>query len=648
MKNNLISAIAGWKSAALLVLVAVVAAVAFSGILTSTQSADAAGPGDTAQITTSSDMDGTVTTFTADLPQNDNSEAGNDGIATFEITGGSASASFTANGGQTLVCANDTACDSAKDGKDDGTATGDAPKVLFPTGTVRVSLSIDEDSPNGFILIRITDANGGDGESPDLQRVNVSTADRVVSLKAAGPSAAPAVSAAGSVGVQITATLQNSVDGGVNGKGVIIYTTLGVLTGCGGAGGSIQACTEESAATDTDGDNATDLVDGTLQVTLLPTGRAGVATVNFTLGELTAAVDVVFFGPAVSIEAEAMQSSIAIGGDTYIVVTVTDAGDNPVVGYLLLNTRKVAALNGGDGVIGPAAKSKEVVAAIDRDFDANGNRAVDKGDLPACGDQTAAEYATAGEAGTGRTDLLVAAADDSVGAGTNSAGQCVIYVNAPSGAAPTANATRGTNTVNVAGPAADLSTDVAVEIQVGGPPSSISTDAPAYVEPLSSTKVTITVVDDEEVLVGAIPASVFQVEGSGKVIAGEGEVTTSDGTVSFTYLAPSSPGTAVFRVTAGTKGLADNVVVTIGAAPEEAPDAPPATWNDALVSGAQNVVWNGDDDAAVADGAAEGVTAIWQWNGTGWDGYFPAAADVPGGNTLETLTSGAAYWVIAD
>ena len=34
MKNNLISAIAGWKSAALLAFIAMVAAVAFSGVLT--------------------------------------------------------------------------------------------------------------------------------------------------------------------------------------------------------------------------------------------------------------------------------------------------------------------------------------------------------------------------------------------------------------------------------------------------------------------------------------------------------------------------------------------------------------------------------------------------------------------------------------
>ena len=82
--------------------------------------------------------------------------------------------------------------------------------------------------------------------------------------------------------------------------------------------------------------------------------------------------------------------------------------------------------------------------------------------------------------------------------------------------------------------------DVAVEIQVGGAPSSISTDAPAYVDAAELDQGHHHRVDDEGVRVGAIPASVIQVEGSGKVIAGEGEVMTSDGTVKFTYLAPSS------------------------------------------------------------------------------------------------------------
>ena len=66
MKNNLISAIAGWKSAALLALVAMVAAVAFSGIL-STNTADAAGPGDTTVVSTAATGDANVplTPFTS-------------------------------------------------------------------------------------------------------------------------------------------------------------------------------------------------------------------------------------------------------------------------------------------------------------------------------------------------------------------------------------------------------------------------------------------------------------------------------------------------------------------------------------------------------------------------------------------------------
>ena len=73
-----------------------------------------------------------------------------------------------------------------------------------------------------------------------------------------------------------------------------------------------------------------------------------------------------------------------------------------------------------------------------------------------------------------------------------------------------------------------------------------------------------------------------------------------------------------------------------------------ATWNQPLASGTHNLVWNGADGADPSDGAGSGVTAIWQWNGSSWDGYFPSAADVPGGNTLTSLTNGAAYWVIVE
>ena len=79
-------------------------------------------------------------------------------------------------------------------------------------------------------------------------------------------------------------------------------------------------------------------------------------------------------------------------------------------------------------------------------------------------------------------------------------------------------------------------------------------------------------------------------------------------------------------------------------------DMEDATWNNELVSGQNLVVWNGEDGADPSAGATDGVTAIWAYNaGAGtWDGYFANAADVPGGNTLTSLTHGDAYWVIVE
>ena len=98
MKNNLISAIAGWKSAAFLALIAMVAAVAFSGVLTSTQTADAADrtaavsavPGQTVTVV----FEGTGGRFVI--------SSDSEGTAT-----------FAANGGTNLQCEdNNDACDA--------------------------------------------------------------------------------------------------------------------------------------------------------------------------------------------------------------------------------------------------------------------------------------------------------------------------------------------------------------------------------------------------------------------------------------------------------------------------------------------------------------------------------------------------------
>ena len=188
-----------------------------------------------------------------------------------------------------------------------------------------------------------------------------------------------------------------------------------------------------------------------------------------------------------------------------------------------------------------------------------------------------------------------------------------------------------------------------LDIRVGGHPAEATDDAPDYVDSLSQTVITVSVVDDEDVPIGAQPVTVVQVEGSGAVTK-EAPENTSDGKASFTYQAPLTGGQAVFLVRVGPAGaqIAHTITINIGSAPEEAPEAPPATWSAPLASGTWNLVWNGEDGADPSAGAGEGVTAIWQWNGSGWDGYFPSAADVPGGNTLTSLTNGAAYWVVVE
>ncbi len=628
MKNNLISAIAGWKSAALLVLVAMVAAVAFSGVLTTNtahaanvpladgESSVKAAPGDTVNIIVSTQ--------------------GPDFVQVAIDPSSTASGGFGSSGAQSISCADGDPCDTGK------TPLSDPPTDI--EDSIQVSLKIDEDSPEGHIIVKLSPI-GGAADSTKV--INVSKAGQPgsisVSAGAKSIAAAPDVDAvAANRMTQLTARLLNAqadpvglnTTGGATDGVKFDVDGPGTLT-CGGNPGG-QVCVVPTTNQDPDGAGDAVAADGYAIATITSTGRPGTITVTALYGGLEATTTIVVYGNPTSITAVAQQSSIEIGGATFIVVTATDADGNPVSG-------KEYGLISPDGNVGPAEKAVQVVVSEATNKEAvPGAVSVAPGskDLPSC--------AAHNEIPASDGPLVVVQQDAS--SGTNAAGKCVIKVSATKGATAAASSTRGTHTITVDGPGAAPSTNVAVEIQVGGAPSEITTDAPARVDALSSTKITVSVVDDEGVPVGAVAASVNQIEGDGVVLGSDAIKTTSDGSVSFTYLAPSRDGTAVFRVTAGSGAgtIAHNVVLDIGAAPEEAPDAPPATWSAPIASGTHNLVWNGDDGADVADGSAEGVTAIWQWNGTGWDGYFPAAADVPGGNTLDELTNGGAYWVIVE
>ncbi len=238
-------------------------------------------------------------------------------------------------------------------------------------------------------------------------------------------------------------------------------------------------------------------------------------------------------------------------------------------------------------------------------------------------------------------------------AGTNVAGQCAVQISAGPTASRGVHSVAASMTVSTAAGPKVLSDTI--DIRVVGAPNSIDTDAPDSVEPRTTVTINVSVRDDAGELVGGGSVKILKLEGRGAVLGTDDDDNAAlrGGETSFRYYATSTDTAAVFELTAGAgPGAVTEIIEIVVAAPvveaDPEPEAPPATWSVELTAGTHNVVWNGEDGADPSAGAADGVTAIWQWNGSGWDGYFPSAADVPGGNTLESLSNGAAYWVIVE
>ena len=436
-----------------------------------------------------------------------------------------------------------------------------------------------------------------------------------------------------------------------------IITTGGSLSVTGDADGAdctaAQVCASQTDET------------GTIVASLAGINRAGLATITVIAGDLTATAEVVLFGPVDRIEASPEQGSIEIGGSTFIVVTAYDSGNNPVSGTVVDVATKS---NGSPDITSPADKATVVNGNNDVDKDANGNQAVDKGDIPACGDDTTAY--DAGTNGVTTGSLGTANSGTSVARGTNLDGQCVIEISAPKkdvGAA--ADATRGLHSIVINALSGDsnelLDTytrntkvdKVTVELQVGGPPSSVTSDASEYVDPLSSTKITYTVWDDEDVRVGEVDVVIDQIEGDGKITAGEGTGRTKDGQGSFTFRAPLNEGTAVFLVTVnpGTSGeIQQPISVVVGEAMPEEPDMPSMPDGDAtlMVQGNLGSFSGGSVDAlaAAANAACPGGSQIAVQDGDGewnlWSSTAPAFALIGFTTTFaDGFGAGTLVWV---
>ena len=628
MKNNLISGIASWKSAALLAIVAVVAAVAFSGVLTNTQTAEAANvplpatgnsapaaPGDTVQITVAGELAQVSITGTGD------------GV----------SASFAANDGQSINCSDGLACDKS--------ATDDE---------IQVDLNIDADSSEGFILLSVSGAGLASGNTPLTTKViTVSKAKLLGSLTAGTSSKTIAANdddtSAGDGGpneATILATVKNAAatPAGLDFQRVTFITTLGTLAcpaSTAPAGGTdiaavsgVQVCSVFTSTQDNPLTTESDSGLGFASVRLDGAGREGVATVTVTVGGFTEQLDVVMYGTAKNLKAEPQQGSIEIGGSVFVVLTVTDDAGNPVSGQPVTAVTSPAV-----EVTGPEGVEKPVLVVTEKDTDAvSGESDAGVGyskdlivpnnaaaNIPACGDDNTGSQASPSE-------------EVFTDNGTNDNGQCVVYVTAPEKAdGAAADATRGAHTLNFAIGAIKAS----ATIEVAGKPDSISTDAPDTVDPGSVTEITVSVWDDEEILVGITSVKVRKVDGGG-LIEDEGDggsEMTSNGQSKFTFIAPSNPGASEILITAGA--INHRVAINIGEAP-----ADDSGWNKPLASGTHNLVWNGADGADPAD--AGDVVAIWQWTGSGWVGYFSAAGDVGLANTLTELSNGEAYWVVVE
>ena len=504
-------------------------------------------------------------------------------------------------------------------------------------GTITLSLTAASDSPRGRIyaqrVMRGTGESIGEFVVDAEVRVNVSGVIPAAVIRATGTPAKSAIPQDGSSGSNISVIVLDATGNAVGGASLNVVALRGVLattaTGaCDTSSPTTATSTRASCLAEAGAAGTEDA--GKVTVSLFGNSLSGEATVTMTelVSGKTYEKTVQLYGTAGKISASADDMSVSPGGKFYVEVSITDAANNGVSGYTGVQTLRFA---------GPAADSVSLGLVADGKATPRANP--DGTKTPLCF----------------QTSPGASASDDPTPAGgTNNDGTCVIQVMAP---APPAAATRGEHTILIdggySGPPNNDKDQVSVSIVVSGQPDNFTTSVGdgEYVEPLSPTKITVTAVDDMGGAVGSQKLTVVQVEGSGRVTSGDtsgAQTDLKDGVGSFTFVAPRT-GEAIFRITvgAGPAAISETLTVKIG---ESMGDMMEATWNNALVSGQNVVVWNGPDGADPSEGDAEGVTAIWWYNNGAqrWDGYFPDAAGVPGGNTLGSLSNGQAYVVIVN
>ena len=607
----------GRRALMLVVLAAVVALGAFLVVrpasaadvpLAADTGAVSAAPGDTVQIAVSGALAQVSITGTAD------------GV----------SASFPANGGQSINCGDDASCDT-DDSEPETAGNQNVPDQ------VRVDLKIAADSGEGYILVRVEGIGAGTNTAAVTKVINVSKATLVGSLKI---SASPTTIAAADGTSTLLVEVQNAAGtpAGLNDQEVSLITSLGSLECVSDT--ETQACSVTTADYDHDNDTNTDVAPGGITATLNGKGVEGVATVTAILGNLRQTVEVTFYGTAKNLTAEPLQNSVEIGGDVYVVLTVTDDAGNPVSGQVIepLTSPAVEVAGPSDDAVlvvteknTPAADSANDAVGVGYSKDLI-RTAAQGGNIPACGDDNVGFQAS---------PSTEAFATD----GTNDKGQCVVHVMAPEDDASTANtdeaATRGMHTLNF-----EISATVkaSATIEVAGKPASITTDALATVDPASVTEITVWVFDDDDVLVGITAVKVRKVGGDGLIEdqGEDGSEMTADGQSKFTFIAPSSVGTSEILITAGD--VSHRVMIAIG----EPEDTGPSIYS--LVSGAGStyVSWQGGDASSSEFENVAGLVVVWKWMGNAWVRYVSDPSVPASLKTDFALSNGDVLFVVSE
>ena len=539
----------------------------------------------------------------------------NGALAQVSITGTAdgVGASFVANDGQSINCGDNASCDT----DDSDTNTAGRQNVV---NQVRVALKIDDDAGEGYILISVSGVGAATNTTTVTKVINVSKATLVGSLKL---TASPKTIAAADGTSTLTINVQNAAGtpAGLNGQSVSLVTTLGTIECVSGT--EVQACSVTTA----DSSGITGVDDGTAgyaQVTLNGKGVEGTATITARLGTRTATATVTMFGTAKNLTATPMQGSVEIGGSVYVVLEVTDGAGNPVSGQVITPvTSKEVVGPGDEPVLVTTEQDTEAVAgesAVGVGYSKDFIHATDSTkNIPACGDDNTGDQASPSEE-VFTTD------------GTNADGKCVVHVTAPKKGVHGAekNATRGEHTLNFQ---ISATLKASAVLEVAGSPASITTDAPAMVDTASVTEITVSVWDDEDVLVGTTRVKVRKVGGDGLIEdqGDGGSEMTSNGQSKFTFIAPSATGTSEILITAGDAET--RVSIQIGEA-EAAPEPSGLSLNKQPASTGFTIVTveNGGTVADLSDAltaaCGDGVRA-WATDYQGnYVSFFPSAPAV--------------------